>query len=144
MDQELNYEQHFNIILKKCYQRLYFLRVLKKTHTKKELWLVYNTLIRSTIESLIHKIENLQIRAHYIICGDIKKCKCKLESLEERRKKSALHLFQKVVKTENHLLHTLLPVSFHNRFILPHCNFNNTRHSFLYQCICDTQRILIE
>lgn len=81
----------------------------KKTHTKKELWLVYNTLIRSTIEyanplfislkkSLIHKIENLQIRAHYIICGDIKKCKCKLESLEERRKKAPYIFSKKLLK----------------------------------------------
>ena len=79
LDPLLTFEEHFNAVLKRASQRLYFLRVLKKTHSKTELWLIYNIMIRSILEyasplfmslkkSLVKRIESLQKRAHRIIC----------------------------------------------------------------------------
>jgi len=97
---------------------------------------VYNTLIRSAIEyanplfinlkiRLTKEIEKLLKRAHFIICGNGEGCNCKLDSLEERREKSALNLFQNIRKSKNHILNSLLPSLHRNRFILNHCNLSD-------------------
>ena len=79
-NQNLTFNEHFTNILTKANQRLYILRMLKRIMTKKELWNIYESLIRSILEYaapmfvkllkyLIKKLERNQKRAHNIICG---------------------------------------------------------------------------
>lgn len=149
-NEQLCFKDHFNLILKRASQRLYYLRVLKNYYCKKELWNVFNTLIRSILEyahpifvnlpaKTCVKIELIQKRAHKIICGiaNYKNCTdCVLIPLEERRKILAMRLFKKMNLCLNHPLSKLV----HRRserstaFILPTINTNRYRNGFINSC----------
>jgi len=149
-NEQLCFKDHFNLILKRASQRLYYLRVLKNYYCKKELWNVFNTLIRSILEyahpifvnlpaKTCVKIELIQKRAHKIICGiaNYKNCTdCVLIPLEERRKILAMQLFKKMNLCLNHPLSKLV----HRRserstaFILPAIKTNRYRNGFINSC----------
>jgi hypothetical protein len=149
-NEKLCFKDHFNLVLKRASQRLYFLRVLKNYYNKKELWNIFNTLIRSILEyanpifvnlptETCLKIESIQKRAHKIICGfdNYKNCtECILIPLQERRKTLAMRLFKKMNTDLNHppsnLAHRRSERS--SAFILPTINTNRYRNGFINTC----------
>ena len=100
------------MIIKKASQRIYFLGILKRTHTKSKLWNVYFTLIRSILEyaapifmaiskNLSSSLEKFQRKAHHIICDSL--CvdvNCALSSLADRRVLLSARLFPNIMKND--------------------------------------------
>ena len=138
--ENLCFKDHFNQILKRATQRLHFLRVLKTYYNKKELWKIFNTLIRPKLEcahpifiklptDISLKIENIQKRAHKIICGfsNYKSCtECVFPLLKERKSMLTLRIFKQKASDGKHPLTNII----HRRserssaFILPVINTN--------------------
>ena len=127
--------EHFTNILTKANQRLYILRMLKRIMTKKELWNIYESLIRSILEYaapmfvklpkyLIKKLERNQKRAHNIICGYEHTCECIIANLEDRRLTIRNKLNNKIKKNKSHILHKYIQRS------LPSIRTNKRRDSF--------------
>jgi hypothetical protein len=148
LNEHLNFKDHFEFVLKKASQRLYFLRILKPYRTKIELWRIYFSIIRSILEyaapifmalpkGLSDNIEKLQRRAHRIICGE--HCvTCNIPSLSSRRIIMGTRLFNKIKNDQHpliHLVHSLQSTRKSNTLILPQFNCNFYKQSFVIQNI---------
>lgn len=151
-NENLDFKEHFKIVIKKASQRLYFLRILRGTHTKSELWNVYFTLIRSILEyaaplfmaitkNVSSSLEKLQRRAHRIICGlhcvDVN---CALSSLEDRRVLLSTRLFNNIMRNNvSHPLASLIKPHYSTRgstnFSVPAFNTNFYKNQFVIQNI---------
>jgi hypothetical protein len=142
-NERMSFADHFDEVITKACQRLHILRILKRCLTKKQLWNVYFALIRTLLEyaapifmalpiTISERIENVQRRAHKIICVNYKTgCNCITESLLKRRIKLGLKLH-----------HGLHPTNV--RLIMPHINSNRFRNTFYNYCTILKNRIFIE
>ena len=145
-DQKLNFNEHFKEVLKCASRRLYFLRVLKNIMSIKELWMVFNGVIRSILEyaaplfislprSVCKIIETIQKRAHEIICDNTEACNCVVVSLATRRIDLALRLHDQIYKSTHHpLSQHKLSFSRTQRLQIPILNRNLRRNSFFVKC----------
>ena len=95
LNMRCNWSSHFDNIVLRASRRLFALRLLRESLSKKQLTLVYNSLVRSLLEYCgplflgmlakdEHRLEQIQKRFHKILCGKNCNEKC-LESLRDRR-----------------------------------------------------------
>ena len=160
LNENLDFKEHFGLVLKKASQRLYFLRILKRSHDIVDLWKVFFALIRSVLEyaapifmalpkNISEKIERIQRRAHRIICGD--HCtNCSLPTLADRRVILGTRLFNKIINSgDEHPIAGLLS-SFYStqcrntKFIMPVINNNTYKNTFVIQNIFIHNNIVID
>ena len=154
--EHLSFKPHFDAVIKKASQRLYFLRILKKDLSKSELWNVYYTLIRSLLEyaapiflslpqHIVSSLDKLQRRAHRIICGYGIDCTCEIDNLTFRRSATALKLFKKLKTSVTHPLtsHMCNIINVRGSHTLAHINTSHYRDSFFNKCIILTNNIVI-
>lgn len=138
----LNFEEHFKLIVRRASQRLYFLRILKNNLPTEKIWMVFNGLIRSILEyaaplfislprTVCKQIESIQKRAHKIVCGI--NCNCILVTLEKRRIDLAMRLFDSIYKHQHPLSKYGLPKP-KKRFQMPIIRTNVRRDSFFIKC----------
>ena len=159
-NENLCFKDHFNQILKRATQRLYFLRVLKTYYTKENLWKIFNTLIRSILEyahpifinlptEISLNIESIQKRAHKIICGysNYKTCTdCVLPLLKDRRTMLSLKLFKKITSNKQHPLSNIIHDNSQrsSAFILPAINTNRYRDCFINACSITSNNTFVD
>lgn len=131
-DDKCDWNAHINSVIKCASRRLFFVRLLKSHVNEKEICIVFNSVVRSVLEYCaplfiglskgnVNKLEKILSRFHRLLCGDnYKTCKShQFESLDDRRKKAALKLFQKTL-LKSHILHHISPViSPTGRVLLP-------------------------
>ena len=125
LSNNLSWDLHIDETCKTASKRLYALRVLRPILDKNDMIIVYYSLIRSLLEyaspcfvGINHrnssKLDNIQRRAHIIICGP--DCNCnQLHNLSFRRRQQATKLFLKAADNATHLLHNLIPRRQNNR-----------------------------
>jgi hypothetical protein len=148
---KLTWSDHINFIVKKASQRLYILRILKRTNTfsHDKLVLVFHALIQSLFDyaspvflnpgaGLDARLLSLCKRAFYIIHGrDTLICKnCNIMDIFNRRRNLSLKLFNQAISSVSHVLHNLLPPlsSRSKRLILPFVRTSRRRDSFVISC----------
>ena len=145
---KLSWCNHFNEILKLSSQRLFVVRTLKSVLTKKELIVVYHSLISSLLfyasslfvslpVNIENKLQYFHNRAHRIICGV--NCLCdKFPSLCSVRLNRASCFFKKCELFPSHPLHHLIPSRMPrtSHFRLPHIVTSRRLRSFIpFMCI---------
>jgi hypothetical protein len=152
--QNLSFNTHVDMLIKRASQRLHLLRILKSLLPKAELWNIYFALIRSLVEyacqlfitlpkNLSKNLERIQLRAHRIICG-YNPCDCKVVTLEERRRILALRLFKNSMDMNHPLNGFLPPLTKHRRRIVPINTTNRRRNSFFVKCTILQKNIIVE
>lgn len=127
-ENSLKWDLHVDSVTKKASRRIHVLKMLKKipTATKKDLLQVYHNYIQSVMEynsplfvgmnsKNNTKLERINKRCHWIICGI--DCKCNaFPPMNERRLKQAMKFFTKIMNPNNisnHLLPHQLPRTRH-------------------------------
>ena len=132
---DLKWNIHIGILVKKANSRLYFLKQLKRASVApRELIRFYITCIRSILEYacpvfhqslpeyLSNDLERLQKRALRIIYPDMSLSRALevsgIPTLFERRETIATKLFNEIIKDPQHRLHNLLPVTNTNNYSL--------------------------
>ena len=146
MNHKLNWKNHCTYITKIASQRLYALRILKNLMGKNELLAMYNGLVRNILEygspvfvastkSYQMKLDQIQRRAHRIICGK-QSCQC-MEDLTERKDRASLKLFNKIISCKSHILTPLMPAlsTRTGNFIMPTCNTTRKLNLFFTHLI---------
>ena len=120
LDRNMKWKLHIQQICKRASSRLYILRQLRDYLPPSELTVVYQNCIRGLLEygaplfvdlprTLVDKLEQIQNRAHFIICN-AHHCECaKFTPLEYRRKIIGFKLFQKIMANIDHPLYHLIP-----------------------------------
>ena len=128
----LKWNLHFNHICKRASSRLYVIRQLRDYLPTSELTLVYQNCIRSLLEygaplfsdlprKLVIKLEQIQRRAHFVICNT-HDCEClNFVPLEYRRTILSFKLFESILGNNEHILHHLLPsvMPYSGKFRIP-------------------------
>ena len=139
-DARCGWSSHFDKVVKNASRRLYALRLLRSTLNKKQLIIVYNSLLRSILEYCgplflgmsekdRHRLDGLQKRFHRLLCGRSCKEDC-LESLNDRRCNTSLKFLEKI--KEDHVLNEILPqISKTGRFILPNRRTERRSRSYI-------------
>lgn len=154
---DLKWNDHVYLIVKKSSKRLYFLRQLKRARVSaKEITLFYCMCVRPILEYaspvfhhslpryLSDDIERIQQRALKIIHPDLSYndalAKSGLSNLNDRRETLCYKTFSNIVEDPNHKLHALLPsmnsecqYNLRNKrvFRLPRCKTNRFKNSFI-------------
>ena len=139
---DLKWDCHIRYILRIATRRLYALRILKNVINRENLTIIYQALIRSTLEycsplfvglnvknSIL--LEKIQTRAHSIICNN--ECICTYHSLKERRILAARKLLDSISNDNSHILFSILPRKSTNcigRFIQPYSRTARRSKSF--------------
>jgi hypothetical protein len=141
----LNWNSHINYVIKNATQKLYAIRKLRPIVSNNNLKQIYNAIIRSIIEycsplyislpsELEQKLQKVQNRFHYILCGRNANCKADecLPALAHRKQIAAEKLLSKVMNNPTHVLRPLLPQtsSRSNRFIIPFAKTTRRQNSF--------------
>jgi len=140
---QLTWKNHFHGTLKIASRRLYVVRTLKPLLTRKELIIVYHSLISSIIlyscslftclpENISNKLQSFQNRAHRIICG--KDCLCdNFPPLSSVRLSRASCFFKKCEHFSCHPLHHLIPSRMQRtgHLCLPHIATSRRLRSFI-------------
>ena len=145
-DSKGDWNGHVKSIVKYASQRLFFINLLLSHVNHEEICIAFNSLVRSILEycaplfigmskSNASKLEKKLSRFHRLLCGDnYKTCNShNFESLDERRKQSALKLFIKSL-SKSHILHNISPViSPSGRILLPATKTRLRLNSFFVQ-----------
>ena len=136
LDGNLHWRSHTNHIVRKCAQRMYILRRMKKVVSKEECLLIYKGLIRSLVEYAcpafiglsVHdstRLARVQRRCLKIIGSDA------LEDLDSRRKNIALRLFQGL-SNQTTIIKELIPPNLPSgRPSIIHCNSSLRQSAFM-------------
>ena len=132
LNSQLNFNSHISYIVSRCSCKLFALRIVSRFLSTHHCINIYQGLIRSVLEycspvfvglgaNNSQKLENIQSRAHRIICGP--SCDCnKFVSLAKRRIAAATKLFVESASSTDSPIHCILPSrSSHNsnRFVQP-------------------------
>jgi hypothetical protein len=143
----LSWDIHVSHIVKRASSRLYALRLLKAAGlSTKNLLVIYTSLIRQLMEyacqvfnggltvSQTTKIDQVQRRAHNIICNT--NCKCDIfDDLLSRRLQLCKNLFMNSLSSEHPLFHIAPNHLPSGRFAMPFCKTKTRLNSFYSSCI---------
>ena len=124
--------------------RLFALRILKPILDHSKWRSVYYGLILSVIEYCSpllvgmstqnsEVLQNIQRRAHRIVCGSSSMCECnQFPDLQTRRKEAAIKLLVQISGNPAHPLHSLCPPRSYRtgRFIQPQTRSTRRRNSY--------------
>jgi len=140
-NEQLKWDSHIQKAFKTASQRVYILKLLKQVAPKKDLKILYNSVIESILlygSSLYPKLPlhlNARLnavykRCHRIICEE--KCNCIL-SPEKRREEQAIKLFFKAANDTEHPLNDIIPrkLKFSGKFRQPIALSERRRQSFV-------------
>lgn len=141
---DYTWKLHIDYIISITSSRFYALRLLRQHLNKSELKCIYHGLIKSIVDycsSLFvvlpdleeNKLERIQKRFHYLLCGPDCRQQC-LPSLRESRKDRAMKFFSYIQQPEHVLHHLMLPKSNNGRYVLPAMNTNKRTNSFIPYC----------
>ena len=142
-DEHLNWNQHVTSILKTASQRLFLIRSLKFSLSRRDLVLVYHSLVTSVLlyaspvfgrlsVSLLNRFERFQRRAHRLICKY--DCNCDdFPLLKDKFEQAAVKFLMRCEAIPSHPLHHLVPdrLVFSRKLRLPFCNTSRRLNSFL-------------
>lgn len=142
-EEHLKWNHHVSYILKTASQRLFLIRSLKYSLSRRDLMLVYHSIVTSVLlyaspvygrlpVSLLNKLESFQRRAHRLICGD--DCVCDdFPLLKDRFEQAAVKFLMRCEATPSHPLHHLVPdrLNFSQKLCVPFCNTVRRLNSFL-------------
>ena len=151
--EELNWDSHVDSIAKSASRRVHVLRQLKKlpSITKKDLLLVYESYILSTIEYNAplftgmsrknnERLERIRKRCNNIICGF--HCDCDdFPTLSARRLTQAMKVFSHM-QNPQYLIHSLIPhvMSFSKHFYLEPMRTERRLLSFIPFCCIQSNK----
>lgn len=142
LSDSLSWSNHFSDLLKRASRRLYIIRSLKPTLSKRELISVYHSVITSIFlyaapafghipKCIVEKIERFQRRAHRIICGT--DCTCDFfPLLSDKIQASGLKFLQACENSTIHPLHDYVPERLQRTglYRLSVCATSRRQHSF--------------
>jgi hypothetical protein len=142
----LNWQDHFNNRIKQCSRRVFALKIIKRLLPRKNLIMIYQSLVLSVLEyanplflclpkNIQQKIDALQKRCHFIIDGP--NCNCTdFPNLENRRTSQSMRLFNSIIASNNkHVLSSIMPSSTNSsRLFIPSCNTSRKLNCFVTFC----------
>ena len=132
---------HVDRIVKTASRRLFPLRLMKPHLNANELKYVYFGIMRSVMEYAAplfvglsktdaNKLQSLQDRFHRLLCGKSCRQAC-LPSMEERRERQAVKLYNSALAQEHVLSGIICHASKSGRYILPHIHSSRRLNSFV-------------
>ena len=150
-NEKLTWSDHIDFVIRKASQRLYVLRILKRTcsFTHDQLVLVFTALIQSLFGyaspvllnagvGLDARLVSICKRAFYIIHGhNVYACKdCNMLDVVNRRHTLSMKLFNQALSSVSHILHDLLPSISHRsqRLIIPFVRTSRRLECFVICC----------
>ena len=139
-NQKCNWSTNIDRLVRLTSKRFYALRLLRASLDKRQLKIVYSSLVLSVFDYCAplfvglpccesDRLDRVQRRFHRLLCGKDCTSDC-LISLRKRRETLTLSFFQKV-SSPQHILHKFLPIkSSSGRYILPFRNTKRRSNSF--------------
>ena len=141
--ENLKWDQQINKIFKKASRNIHILRILKQYISKKELFILYYSIIESILDyasSLYvklplkqeRKINSVAKRCHRIICGE--DCHCeKIHIPSKLREMRGIKLYKKAYNEADHSLNSLIPHKLPRtrKFFQPACISERRKRSFI-------------
>jgi len=142
-NQKLKWDNQIDFISKKAAKNIHLLRKLKPYVTKKDLKIIYSSLIQSILNyasclyiNLPHhlnaKLDKISKRCHTIICNSA--CHCNIIPLPSSLRLSTSHqLFLKASCDTSHRLFSIIPerMKHSQKFRQPKCNSDRRKKSFI-------------
>ena len=147
LNKDFDWSSHINELYKKANQRFHALKQIRPLVDSNDLHRIYNALIRSVLDycspvfvslnvSLSKKLERIDKRAHRIIFrqDEQRTCACGRGNIRERRIQMSLKLFQKINKSDKHILHHILPkkLKYTGKFNIHYCRTQKCQQSFIH------------